>query len=110
MPGTISPTLWGQSEPQPRYVWVACSIRPAPGHARQVAPHRVNDPLDEILCEVCREPQREMSNTAIERYKRGDRRCFHCRVDEHQLCNGVACYDCPREFHRRVGQPTTRTS
>jgi hypothetical protein len=102
-------TLWDVSEPQPSYVWVACCTRPEPGHARPVHPARLNDPTDELLCEVCRLPQRLMSKTAVERYQKGDRRCGPCRTGDHALCTGVGCYRCPRELHRRVGVTATRT-
>jgi hypothetical protein len=103
-------TLWDLKEPQPRYVWVACCTYPFPGHARPVYPDRLTDPEDPLLCEVCREPQRPMSKTAVKRYQDGDRRCAPCRTGDHDRCSGVGCYQCPRELHRLIGMVATRTT
>lgn len=107
---TAGSTLWDAREPQPRFVWVACSVNAKPGHARPVLPHRLTDPDDPLLCDVCREPQRAMSKSALARYLKSDRRCEACRSGDHEKCCGVGCYRCPPEFHpRAVGVVATRT-
>lgn len=96
-PNVPSQDLWEVKQTQPKYVWIGCQARPAPGHARHVYPHQVEG----STCLVCLKPMKPLSKTAIEAYKAGDRRCFHCQCEHHSLCTGVGCYDCPREFHRR---------
>lgn len=96
--GLRTDTLWDVDDAERHNVWVACCTRPGPGHARLVSLAGYDD--GELpLCPVCREPQMPMSKTAIDRYRKTDRRCEGCRLGDCFRCTGVGCYGCPPEVH-----------
>lgn len=96
MPNLLSPeATWSFPSDTPRYVWVGCRNK----HAREVYPGQV-----QLLthCDICGRPMRELSPEAVERYKRFNRLCWHCRLDNHTKCTGVDCFGCDPANHQRV--------
>lgn len=83
----VADTEWYRPQDTPRYTWVGCRYK----HLGQVYTHQLDDLTP---CPECYEPRKVLSERQVAIYKRHNRLCRHCKVGNHQLCTGVACFGC----------------